>query len=135
LENGNGPLLDAIDEHAFDTRHVLTQPRHDIARRAVIEPSERKALDVGVELAAKVENNALLEVIIEEDAKRVQAILSEKRNEAEGHEGEQEVRAVLPDDLVNDPLRDRREDDDHERACHGAEERAKSQRGVSTNVG
>jgi hypothetical protein len=28
--------------------------------------------------------------------------------------------------LVNDPLRDRREDDDHERACHGAEERAKS---------
>ena len=86
MQDGNGALLDAVDQYALDARHILNEAGHDVARRAVVEPCEREALDVCVEFAAEVENDALLEVVVEDDAKRVESVLCKERCEAKSHE-------------------------------------------------
>ncbi len=76
-------MLDAVDEHPLDACHILHQTRHDVAGGAVVEPSERETLDVCVELAAKVKNDALLEVVVKNNPERVEAVLGEESRQAD----------------------------------------------------
>ena len=128
-------MLDAVDEHALDIRHILDEACHDVAGGAVVEPGEGKPLDVRVEFAAEVENDALLEMVVEEDAGGVQAVLRDECGQAESEEGGEEFRPVLPDHIIHDPLCDRREDDNHERARDGAGERGEGEERIAPHIG
>ena len=128
-------MLNAVDQHALDACHILDEACHDVARRAVVEPGERETLDVCVKFAAEVENDALLEVVVEENAKRVEAALCQEGCEAESHERQKEVGAVLTNDLIDDLLRDRRKDNHHEGARYSAEERGKGEQRVAPDIG
>ena len=135
MQDGNGALLDAVDQHALDARHIFDEAGHDVSRRAVVEPCQREALDVRVEFAAEVENDTLLEVVVEDDAKGVEAVLRKECREAEANEWQQEVGSVLADDLIDDLLGDRREDNHHEGARYGTEERGKGKERVAPDIG
>jgi hypothetical protein len=62
-------------------------------------------------------------MVVEDDAKGVEAVLREECREAKANEWQQEVGSVLADDLIDDLLGDRREDNHHEGARYGTEER------------
>jgi hypothetical protein len=64
LQHGNGSLLDAVNQDAFDRIHVLHNAGHEIACGAVIKPSERQLLDVRVKLAAQVEDDLLFKRVV-----------------------------------------------------------------------
>ena len=128
-------MLDAIDQHSLDACHILDEAGHDVARGAVVEPCEREALDVCVEFAAEVENDALLEVVVEDDAKGVETVLRKEGCEAEANEWQQEVGSVLTDDLIDDLLSDCREDNHHQSPSYSTEERGKGEQRVAPDIG
>ena len=55
----------------------------------------------------------LLKVIIENDAKRIQKVLSKKRGKSESNQRQEQFRTIFSDHLVDDLLRHRRKDHDH----------------------
>ena len=88
-----------------------------------------------VEFAAEVENDTLLEVVVEDDAKSVETVLRKEGCEAEANEWQQEVGAVLPNDLIDDLLSDRRKDNHHEGSRYRAEEGGKGEERVAPDIG
>ena len=135
MENCHAALLDAVDEHAFDIRHILDEARHDVAGGAIVEPVEREFLDVRVKLAAQIEDHALLEVVVENNAQAVEAVLGEEGGEADRDERNQLLGPVLADDFIHDPLGHGGKDDHHQRACDRAEERGESQKWIAPHIG
>ncbi len=81
LQDRDDALLDAVDQHALDTRHVLDEARHDVARRPVVEPPQRQLLDMRIQVAAQIEDHMLLEVVIEKDTERIETLLCNKRRQ------------------------------------------------------
>jgi len=69
----------------------------------------------------------LLKVIIENDAKRIQKVLSKKRGKSESNQRQEQFRTIFADHLVDDLLRHRRKDHDHECPHQRTEERGKCQ--------
>ena len=79
-------MFDTVYEHTLDTRHILDKAGHNVTRRAVVEPCQCESLDVRVEFAAEVKNDALLEVVVENDAKGVETVLRKECCEAKANE-------------------------------------------------
>ena len=78
LQQSYRSLLDAVDQNALHVGHILHEPGHDVARRAVVEPREGQHLDPGIEITPEVKDHPLLEVIIHQDTEAVQEILGEE---------------------------------------------------------
>ena len=87
LEDGHCPLLDAIDQDALHIGHILHQTGHDVAGGAVVEPRQGEHLDAGVEIASKIKDHPLLEVIVKQDAQAVKQILGEEGGKAREDQG------------------------------------------------
>ena len=77
----------------------------------------------------------MLEVVVEENAKRVETALCQEGCEAESYEGQKEVGAVLTNDLIDDLLSDRRKDNHHEGARYRAEEGGEGEKRVAPDIG
>ena len=73
LQYRHRAFLDAVDEDALDRAHVLQNPRHQIAGGAIIEPAQWQSLNVRIQIAAQIENDFLLEGVVEQQAKIIQA--------------------------------------------------------------
>ena len=85
LKDSDGALLDAVDEDALDGVDVLHDAGHDVAGGAVVKPAERQPLDVGVQVAAQVEDDFLLEAVVEQDADRVEQVAGNECSERPAH--------------------------------------------------
>ena len=68
MKHGHDSLLDSVNQHALDRVHILQDARHQIARRAIIEPAQRQHLNVRVKIAAEIEDHFLLKGVVENDA-------------------------------------------------------------------
>src|SRR5437764_9221728 len=86
LQYRHRAFLDAVNEDALDRAHVLQNPRHQIAGGAIIEPAQWQSLNVRIQIAAQIENDFLLEAVVEQEAKIVQAFL---KQHGESHENKQ----------------------------------------------
>ena len=75
LEERHHPLFDAVDEHPLHRSHVFHEPRHHVARGAVVKPADRQPLDVAVEVAPQIEDHPLLKGVVEPDAHGVGEVL------------------------------------------------------------
>jgi hypothetical protein len=80
LKDRDAPLLDSVDQHAFDRSDVLQDSRHDIARRSTIKPGEGQSLNVIVKIAAEVENDLLFESVVKQDPKSIRQVLYQECN-------------------------------------------------------
>ena len=134
LEHGDDALFDAIDEDALDGVDILEDAGHEVARRAVVKPAQRETLDVGIKVAAQVENDALLEDVVDVDAQGVEQLLEKEDAEAPQGQGRDASGVTAVADLVDHPLRQPGENDDGEGAEHGAKHHARGQRGVAFHV-
>ena len=134
LEQRHHALLDAVDQDPLHGGHVFEQPGHHVAGGAVVEPADRQPLDVGVEVAADIEDHPLLKRVVEADAQGVGEVLDEKRPEGQQREPEQ---AVAPPDrhVADGQLGHLREDDHHQRHEDGAPERPCRQTGIAAQIG
>ena len=103
-------------------------------RRPVIEPRKRQHLDPGIKIAAKIEDDALLEVIVEQDAEAVEQILGEEGRKPRGDQGDELFRMMLLENHLDDPLCHGREDRHHERTDDGAEHGGHSHPGITGRV-
>ena len=127
-------MLVAVEQNALEICHILDEARHDVAGGPVVEPVQREFLDVRVKFAPQIKDHALLEVIVENNAKAVEAVLGEEGGEADGDERKQSVGPVLADDFIHDPLGHRREDDHHQRAGDRAKERGEGQKRIAPYI-
>jgi hypothetical protein len=80
-EHGNGPLFGAVDEDAFDGVDVLDDARHEVARGALIEITDREPLEMGVDIAAEIEDDILLEDVVDADAEAGEEIAEKERDQ------------------------------------------------------
>ena len=96
LENRDASLLDTVDEHPLHVGHVLHQPGHDVSGRAVVEPGQGELLDPCVEIAPEVKDHALLEVVVEKDAQRIEQIPGKESSQARKDERHQFLCVMLP---------------------------------------
>ena len=125
LQNRDHALLDAVDQHPLDRVHILDHARDEVAGRAIIKPAQRQPLDVPKEVAPQIEDHLLLEAVVEQNPQPVEHVLQEKREQRETDHREEQIRPMTRDHVVDEELRHRREDDDHERAHDRATQRAR----------
>src|SRR5437667_1726784 len=104
LQDRDHALLDAVDQDALDRVHVFQNARHQIARRAIVEPAQRQQLDMGVKIAAQVENHFLLESVVQQNPQRVERVLKKKRQRREQDQRQQFLRTMQPYHVIDDPL-------------------------------
>ena len=86
LKHRDDALLDAVDQDALDSGDILQNPGHEVARGPVVEPAKREQLDVGVKVAAQIEDDVLLEHVVEHDSGGVEHLLEEKGTQS--HQGQ-----------------------------------------------
>ena len=108
---------DGVGERAAHQRHVVADPRQDVARRGAVEEREREALDVLVQLVAHVADDALADQVH-------QVALREARDAAEEEDDDDGDRQPLQrrdlvggEDVVEDAL-----DEERQYPGRGAEE-------------
>jgi len=102
LQRRHQPLLDPVDEDTLHVSDVLDDPGHDVAGAAAVKPAQRQALDFGVKVGTDVEDDALLEAVVDEDAQHIQAVLGQKPEQGEADpEIELVVAAGIGDDFVD----------------------------------
>ena len=89
-------MLDTVDEHSLHVGHVLHQPGHDVSGRAVVEPREGEFLDPCVEIAPEIKDHALLEVVVEKDAQRIEQIPDKEGSQTRKDERNQFLCVMLP---------------------------------------
>jgi hypothetical protein len=71
-------------------------------------------LNVRVKLAAKIKDHVLLEVIVENNAQGIEKILGKKGRESDANKRQEQFWAIFSDHLIDDLLRHRGEDHDHQ---------------------
>ena len=116
MQHGDDALLDAVDEHALHGGDVVDHAGDDVARGALVVPTQRQALQRAVEIAAKIEDDFLLEGVVEADAQGVERVLREKRRDDDEHIGQQQVGLVRNQDVVDDQTGDFGKDESGQRA-------------------
>ena len=94
-------MLRAINEHAFNRIHIFDDARHQVAGGALIEVTNRQSLQAGIDFATHVENYILLEVIIDQNAERVEQISQQERADQTEHQFREHFRSLLADDLLD----------------------------------
>lgn len=134
LQNGDGALLDTVNEDTLHGHDIFDQAGHYIAGGAEVEPAEGEILDMGVEVAANVEDDFLLEVVVEDDAEAVEQFLEEKRGESGEGEWGDDAGISPADAVVNNALGGGGEDDHHEGAADCTEEGGKGEPAVAAQV-
>ena len=109
-QDSHGALLGAVDEEALDIVDILHHARHEVARGAFVEVIHRQSLKLGKHVAAHVEHDILLEVVIDADAQAVEQIAQEKcaGQKQDGPTKEAGVAGLFLDDFVDDDLRELR---------------------------
>src|SRR4029077_18466185 len=112
-QHGNDALLNAVDQHTLHRRHIFQQSRHEIAGGAIVEPTKRQELNVRIEIAAQVENHALLESVVQHEPQRVQSILKQGGKHCEQRQRHQFLGMMVVNDHVKNLLRDKRKHDKH----------------------
>jgi hypothetical protein len=134
LKDGNDALLEAIDEHALDGGDVLQYAGHEIASGTIVKPAEGQLLDVGVEVAAEIEDDVLLEGVIEEKAEAVEEVLGDEAGKENPDVTPEELRVMCADDGIDDATGDPRKDDNHAGAGDGAQEGERGQDGIAPEI-
>ena len=97
-------MLGAVNEQALHGVHVLDDAGHEVAGRALVEPADGEALEAGVNIAAEVEDDLLLQLVVKADADAGEEFAEEKGADEQAHHGREAVGVLLGDDLVNDVL-------------------------------
>ena len=85
-EKGDGPLLRAVDQHAFDGVDVFEHAGHQIAGSTVVEIVDRQPLEPRINIAAHVVDHILLEFIVDADAQAVEQVPQQERGEQSEHD-------------------------------------------------
>ncbi len=134
LQDRDNSLFDAVDQDALDRVHILHHAGDEIARRTVIKPAQRQQLDVIKKIAPQIENHALFEAVVQQNAQTVQQVLQKECEERDQHSGQQKVGTLPRDHIVDNELRYSRENDDHERPQNGAGERPCGHPGVTLHI-
>jgi len=134
LEDGDGALLDSVDQDTLHIGHVLDEAGHDVAGRPVVEPGEGKPLDPPVEIAPEVEDHPLLEMVVEQDAQRVEQILGKESCKAGQNQRQKLRRVMLAQHHVDHPRGDRGKDSNHQRSRDGTEHGRQSHPGIAGGV-
>ena len=79
--------------------HVFQKPRHEIAGGAIVEPAQRQQLNVRIQIAAQIEDNFLLEVLLKISRSELNPCLKQKCGDGrEQNERHQFFRMILPND-------------------------------------
>ncbi len=103
-QDGDGALLGAVNEQALHGVHVLDDAGHEVARGALVEPADGEALQAGIDVAAEIEDDLLLQLVVEADAEAGEEFPQEKGTDERGHDRGEAAGVLLRDDLVNDVL-------------------------------
>ena len=101
-KQGDGPLLGAVDQHAFDCVYVFQDARHQIAGCAVVEVVDRQALQPRINVPAQVVDHVLLESVVDADAQAVEQVTQKKRAEQTEHDWREQRGFFLADHPVDD---------------------------------
>ena len=136
LDERDETEFDAVDEHPLHGGDVFHDARHDVAGAAGIEPVEREALDLPVEVRADVEDDVLLEVVVHEDPGAIQAVLEQIAGEREQNP-HQELPVLLRigDDVIDHNLGDFREKNHRNSHQRGAKELRRRETGIPAQIG
>ena len=120
--NRRHPTFDSVNQNALDRIDVLQYPGHDVAGGAIIEPSQRKLLNVRVEVTAEIEDYLLLKRVVEDDAQPIEQVA--KRIRSKGNQDQTpEPFATPAPDFVDENRRHLGENHDHRGGDDGAEQR------------
>ena len=134
LQDRDHALLDAVDQDALDRVHVFQNTRHQIARGAIVEPTQRQQLDVGVKIAAQIENNFLFESVVQQNPQRVERVLKNKRQRREQDQRQQFLRMMQTHHVIDDSLRHRGKNDHHQCTNDRAAQRSGRQPRITLQI-
>ena len=109
LDEGHETLFDPVDEHPLHVGDILANASQKIAAGTVVVPGNRKFLEGGIEITPEVENDPLLEKVVEQNAKGVEPVPTEKNQSQKPDQPRKTVTQALGNDIVDQVTREPRE--------------------------
>ena len=92
---------------------------HDVAGRLLVEPMHRKALDLFVELASQIMDDALLECAIAQISAHRDDLSGSDRADAQSRERNDAIHLLIGHNVIDENLGNARQDEHQQRAQDG----------------
>ena len=121
LQNPAQSLVDAVDDHLLNRRHITPHTRHDVPRRLVVEPPHRQPLDFVIQLPPQVMHHHLLKNVVAQHPYRENNLPQGNRPHRQQGRGPDRVPLLIGNDVIDKPLCHRR----HHQHQQGAGNREK----------
>ena len=102
LQQRGERLVHALDDDSVHGGHVIGDAGHDFSRGVRIEPLHGQALELVVEFDAHEMGELEFEGVVDVGAQREEKLAGEDGPDADGGGGQDEVRAVLADDHIDE---------------------------------
>jgi hypothetical protein len=109
---------------ALDRIDVLDDAGHQVAGGALVEVVDRQPLQPRIDITAHVIDHGLFQRVVDDNAQAVEDVAQQKGGDQGQDHGDEQVNAVLADDLVNhgadQPRIGQRKTQREQRTAHGA---------------